>query len=316
MKKFKLMFILFLVALLNVGFLAGCDINNNAQEQTVFTITVNQNEHGIVAVDKNQAEENENVTILTQPEEGYSLYAILCDGVVVNANIVSMPKKNIVISAIFQEISNDIALTAGNYVMIVDAKKDGSNCICENFFSTVTIKENNLLDIILRFYGESDYQLATLNDITYNQNDRLVTSNILGTNYEIHIIDNKTFVVNGFDNYMEVFCYQDDLQLPQGTFVATFGDSEEIRLNIKSNNKLDAVKINSGEEGLNQENLDYFIKGNNMFVDLGDEYACVKLVDVSNDCIEVRFIEKVTKDGRDLTVINETSYVFFNLVQN
>lgn len=318
MKKYKFILALIFCSIFSVCLFVGCGyyINDNTEEnQTVFTVTVKQNEHGIVAVDKTSAEEDEIITVLTQPENGYSLYVILCDGVVVDGNTITMPNKDIVVSAIFKQISNDVTLTQGNYVLIADAHKGGCRNVFESFVSTVTVRENNLIDVFLRLYVDYvGYQLVVLDDVAYTQEDRVITASVFGFDYSVYIVDNKTFIVNDpNENYLQIFCYNDDMHLSEGEFKATIDDSE-IQLNVKSDSTLDIIKTTAGEEELHEENLNYFVKGSNLFIDLGDEYLCVKLWGTDSNRIAVKYIIIVSKTESETIIINETDYIDFDKI--
>ncbi len=138
MAKFKHIFLAFICVIVGSFVFTGCNFSDDGN----YSITVNQNEHGTVTVDKTTAKENEKVTITATADEGYVLYALLCDGTVLDSNIVTMPAKNIVVSAIFEQVSDQtIALGKGNYVQLAYVDEDGIYSENGTFFNSISIKE-------------------------------------------------------------------------------------------------------------------------------------------------------------------------------
>lgn len=295
MKKLKNIIIALVVIICGAFMFTGCD---NSNENSVYSITVNQNLHGTISVDKETAEEGEIITISTDVDEGYSLYALLCDGVIITSSTITMPAKDITISAIFEQIDQDFVLHKGSYVQIADASTNGTYVQNNTFFNTVTIKENNLFDLFVKM-GSQFYEFE---NVTYSQNDDTITANVGGMDYSIKVINNETLMIDD-GNYMQIFYYQEDQTISNGSynhayvntyFVAEFNDND-VKIVMFENDEISF-----------KEEATYDIKGNNLFIELDDRYIFAKLRDVDSDsfnllnmCFGIKSNATITQFGEE-----------------
>lgn len=302
--------------------LTGCDLFGGENSTSEYSITVNQNLHGTVHVNKTVAKENETITISTQADEGYSLYAITCDGVVLNSNTTTMPAHDIVISAIFQQIEENYRLTLGNYVQIAgDANLDGTYLQDNTFYNTITIKANNLIDVFINLGGE----LIEINDILYTQVGQTISVSVSTFNYTAQIIDSETILVKD-GNCLHLFHYQPDKVINKGNYQTKYADSEylyEIDLDFGDN----TISITQTATDINTESSTsavsrtlsgtYYIKGNTVFIETETRLIFAKISNVTTTSFVVRRVKQHdTKSASWDFTFDNSKYLAFTFNQS
>ncbi len=157
--------------------------------------------------------------------------------------------------------------------------------------------------------------LVELNDVSYTQSGNTIIAKVGERNYSVKIIDEKTFMFrnissDGHLGSMIIFGYQEDKPLTVGNYSEKIGDAQ-YEINLKENNKLDLIKLEADYTiSLDKQDLPYFVKGNTLYIDLGDEYICAKLNNVSTGGFIVTNIVNVTKEDGDFTYIHNGNATF------
>ena len=250
------------------------------EDTGVYSVYVMQNPNGSVSVDKNRAESGEEITITASANDGYSLYAILCNGEIINSNTVTMPNNNIYISAIFQEISDSIPTPLiGTYNTISASSLDGTTLVYEQMFlNTITIKEGNLVDLFI-YLSEQPYELE---NIAFTQNGNIFSASIQGQNFSVTIVDDKTLIYK--DDYsLAVFYYQEDVDIPLGSYAASYdedGDSVSettYAINFLEDGNAQVAKFIDNELALGVIETTYKLRGNALFVNLGNLFFYARI---------------------------------------
>lgn len=274
MKKKFLGFALLLCLIIPCAFMfAGC---GNSNEDLIYAITVNQNLHGTISVDKETAKEGETVTITTAADEGYTLYAVLCDGVIVTSSTVTMPAKDIVISAIFKQIEQGYTLKQGNFIQASEATRFGDYVRQYSFYNTITVKDNNLMDL----YVQLDSQFLQLNDISYLQDRDVITANVGGTEFKVKVVDSETFTLDFGVDSLIVFCYQTEYVINDGNYRSSYSKDESIiQLDVSINgNNITYTTTGEDSTPISSEEGTIVVRGSNIFLDFEDRYVFAKPV--------------------------------------
>ena len=250
------------------------------EDTGVYSVYVMQNPNGTVSVDKNRAESGEEITITASANNGYLLYAILCNGEIINSNTVTMPNNNIYISAIFQEISDSIPTPLiGTYNTISASSLDGTEFGVEPMFlNTITVKEGNLVDLFI-YLNEQTYELE---NIAFTQNGNIYSTSIQGQNFSVTIVDDKTLIYKE-DDALAVFYYQEDVDIPLGSYAASYdedGDSVSettYAINFLEDGNAEVAKFIDNELALGVIETTYKLRGNALFVNLGDLFIYARI---------------------------------------
>jgi len=314
MKKTKKLGMLIALVLIVFSscFLTACDLSFSVD--ATHKVTVSQNEHGRVSVNKTEAEEGETVTITATPDAGYSVYAILYNGVVLNSTTFTMPAKDVVVSAIFKSADavENITIKKGSYIQICECDIDGTYVRQNAFYNTLTIKENNLCDIFINW----EEQIVEMENIPYTQNKNQVKAVVNDIEFVVDIINDEMLMWSGSYDNKVFFHYYQDVNISTGKYLCTiYGEDDEgytdfdilkerIFLELKENSKAVVTITNyetneSGTITFFAEG-DYYFKGNTMFIETSDSYMLVKLYSIEDGHFTVCRITFVTK-GEDQT---------------